>query len=103
MKFQDKVVVITGGSRGIGRAIATEFSSLGAKVVIISINQSSLDKAADYIKKETSNECAIFRGDVSNMLEMRKIFTAINSKFGRLDVLVNCAGINIRKNIFETT
>ena len=89
----NKVVVITGASRGIGKAIALKFAKNQYDVVIN--YRGSEDKA-----KQVQQECEtygvntmIYQGDVSSLDEMNLMMKAINDKFGRIDVLVNNSGI----------
>jgi len=103
MDFSDRVVVITGGSRGIGQIIAREFSRLNAITIIVSRNKDVLESTANLIQMETHNLCIALPGDVSKMQDMQEVFSVIEKRFGQVDVLVNCAGINIRKSIFDTT
>ncbi len=103
MDFKDQVIVITGGSRGIGKSIAIEFSKLKASVVLIARNKETLEEVAATIQKDWLNKCVPFCGDVSNMFDMQRIFHQIEEQFGCIDVLINCAGINIRKSTFEST
>ncbi len=93
MDFKDKVVLITGASRGIGKATALLFAENGAK---IGVNSSKSDGAAvaDMIREKGGN--AVFvQGDVSNPKSAGTIVKKTVDAFGRLDVLVNNAGIVI--------
>ncbi|MGB9858036.1 MAG: 3-oxoacyl-[acyl-carrier-protein] reductase [Dictyoglomaceae bacterium] len=91
--FKDKVVLITGGSRGIGRAIALAFAKEGAKVLI---NYRGNRKAAEETLEEAiklGGEAYLYQADVSKEEEVENMFKDILTKFGRLDILVNNAGI----------
>jgi len=88
-----KVVLITGGSKGIGRAIAKSFAESG-DTVIINYNKSSDD--AEALKIELSSEnnvIAIEKADVSDYIQVKKMIDNIIAKYKRIDVLVNNAGI----------
>lgn len=87
MKFQDQVVVITGASRGIGRAIAEAFASEGAKVACIATTQAGADATAAAISGRG------YALDVSNAAEVDAVFAQIESDLGTPQVLVNNAGI----------
>jgi len=92
-EFKDKVVVVTGGSRGIGKAIVLKFASLGAKVVF---NYASNDEAAQKVveeAKEFSGEVECFKLDVSNFSKVCEFFEQIFDKYGAIHVLINNAGI----------
>jgi len=89
-----RVALITGGSRGIGKAIASAFAEAGYAVVI-NYNKSGKDALA--IQKDLSAEPAavsLQRADVSDAVQAKQMIDNVVSEFGRLDVLVNNAGIN---------
>lgn len=91
--FKGKNVVITGGSRGIGRAIALEFGKKGANVVI---NYVSSDTEAEKVAEEIKNlggNAILVKGDVSNFEEGKKLIDETVKVFGTIDILINNAGI----------
>ena len=91
--FKDKVVLITGGSRGIGRATAIEFAKQHANIVIIYKNN---DKAANEVEKEIisgGGYCLKIKADIANPEEQKKLINAVIKKLGRIDILINNAGI----------
>jgi 3-oxoacyl-[acyl-carrier protein] reductase len=91
--LKDKVALITGASRGIGRAIALKFAQNGANVVI---NYSSSQSQAENLKEEIEKigtKTMIIKCDVSNPDEVNQMFSQVENEFGRLDILVNNAGI----------
>lgn len=93
MFLKDKVAVITGGSRGIGKATAIKLAELGAKVVI---NYTSRpESAADVVKiiKENKGEAVSVKADVSNISEVKDMMKFVVDNFGRIDILINNAGI----------
>ncbi len=99
MEIKNKVVVITGGSRGIGKATGIKLAELGAHIAII--YASSEDKAKD-VKEEIDSlvtNCKIYKCDVSDYREAEKSVSQILKDFGRIDILVNNAGIAIKKEI----
>jgi len=85
-----KCVLVTGGSRGIGREIAKQFHELGSKVAV---NYNTSEKAARELKDELHSEIEIFKADVSKRDEALELVRQVIAKFGRIDVLVNNAGI----------
>jgi len=87
-----KVALVTGGSRGIGRAIAEKLASLGARVVV---NYHSNEAAANEVVEEirsAGGEAIAVRGDVRNPEDARRMVKTALDTFGRLDILVNNAG-----------
>lgn len=91
--LKDKVALITGASRGIGRAIALKFAQNGANVII---NYSSSQSQAEELKEEIEKigtKAMIIKCDVSNADEVSQMFSQVEKEFGRLDILVNNAGI----------
>ncbi len=88
-----KVAFITGASKGIGRATSFVFASEGAQLVINGRDEQSLVELANSIKKEFGTEALILPYDVASQEMMKAAFQTIQKKFGRLDVLVNNAGM----------
>ncbi|MCU0653559.1 MAG: 3-oxoacyl-ACP reductase FabG [Candidatus Pacebacteria bacterium] len=103
--FEGKVVLVTGSSQGIGRAIATKFASLGAKVALndISIAEENLKAAVEDIKKAGAADAKYFMADVSNYAQVEKMMADIQAAFGRLDVLVNNAGVTKDRTLAKMT
>ncbi|MBN1643369.1 MAG: SDR family oxidoreductase [Dehalococcoidales bacterium] len=91
--LKGKVALITGGSRGIGRAIALAFAEAGAKVAISARKQQDLDAVADEINSK-GQECLPTIAHVAKMDESRALLNRVKSHFGRIDILVNNAGTN---------
>ncbi|MDT8402143.1 MAG: SDR family oxidoreductase [Bacteroidales bacterium] len=90
--FKNKVVFITGSSKGIGKATALLFGSYGAKVCINGRNAESLEETFGELK-ESGADCLKLPGDVSDSMQCREMIDKIINEYGRLDVLVNNAGI----------
>ncbi|WPX09852.1 3-oxoacyl-[acyl-carrier-protein] reductase [Anaerocellum danielii] len=91
--LKGKVALITGASRGIGRAIALKFAQNGANIVI---NFASSQSQAENLKEEIEKigtKAMIIKCDVSNADEVSQMFSQVEKDFGRLDILVNNAGI----------
>lgn len=101
--FAGKVALITGGSQGIGRSTARLFSQLGAEVALVARTAEDVETAAHEISKETGVSCAAFPADVSDFAQMDTCFKSLIERFGRLDILVNSAGINNPKGTLETS
>jgi acetoacetyl-CoA reductase/3-oxoacyl-[acyl-carrier protein] reductase len=101
--LEGKVALVTGASRGIGRAIAKELSDRGAIVVINFFN--SIGHARD-LRTELENaggETSLLQGDVSDRHEARRIIQKLLEVYGRLDILVNNAGITRDRSIRKMT
>jgi len=92
MRFKGKVVLVTGASRGIGKATALMFAKEGAKVAV---NYNKSKEEAEKVVSEINNisEGIAVKCDVSKEEEVKKLFSEIIKKFGRVDILVNNAGI----------
>lgn len=91
--LKDKVAVVTGGSRGIGRAIVLELASQGAD---IAFNYLKSKDAADEVKKEIESKgrrALAFQSDVKDLEAVKKMIEVVKDKLGRLDIIVNNAGI----------
>lgn len=96
-----KVALITGGSRGIGRAISIRLSKMGMAVVInYASDKQSAEELAAEIKKQGGDALAI-KADVSKVEKIGELFDTVISRFGRLDVLINNAGVATYKRIEE--
>lgn len=89
MQFHNKVVLVTGGSSGLGFAIAEEFASQGATVIITGRRQSQLDDAVGRLGALTSAVCT----DITNLDNLASLFSHIRAAHGRIDVLIANAGI----------
>ena len=92
MKLSDKVAVITGGGKGIGRAISLAFAREGADVVIAGRTESPLQETAEEIRK-TGGCARAFVGDVSDEDQVNEFVNSALRDLGRIDILVNNAGI----------
>lgn len=92
-KLNGKVAIVTGGSKGIGAAIAKGFATAGAAVVV---NYASSREGADRVVAEIEDRggrAVAVQGDVSQSADVRRLFEAAKSEFGGLDILVNNAGV----------
>lgn len=98
----EKVVVITGGSSGIGYGLAKVFAQAGSKVVVVNRNKKSGESAADYIKKKGGIAISISTNVISKKA-VKEMFKKVVNMFGRVDVVINSAGILICKNSLEMT
>jgi NAD(P)-dependent dehydrogenase (short-subunit alcohol dehydrogenase family) len=101
--LKDKVVLVTGSARRVGKAILLEFARHGAKVVVH--HHSSDDEAAATAKeaRDLGCETLVCKADVSNPGELDALFADIEATFGRLDVLVNSAAIFDQQDFLDIT
>lgn len=90
--LKEKVVLVTASSRGLGKAIATEYAREGARVMIAARNEDELKKTADEIFSLTGSEVDYCVTDVSNRLDIDNLFERTINRFGKLDVLITSAG-----------
>jgi 3-oxoacyl-[acyl-carrier protein] reductase len=100
--LEGKIVIVTGASRGIGRAIALTMARHGASLVINGNSEALLDGLAAEIGA-LGRECAVRPGDVAEPETAAGLAQTAISRFGRIDVLVNNAGINMRSSSLEMT
>lgn len=89
MDFTDKVVVVTGSARGIGRATVERFARHGAKVVVTDLDQTAVERVAG----EIGSGAMGLKANVTNPGDVTALFDKVLSEFGRLDVVVNNAGV----------
>jgi len=97
MDFTDRVAVVTGSARGIGKTIARKLIDAGAGVVIVDLFQEDVDAACADLAEGSAPDAAerIYgvTADVSDLDSVKALFKSVKEKFGRLDILVNNAGI----------
>jgi NAD(P)-dependent dehydrogenase (short-subunit alcohol dehydrogenase family) len=99
----DRVAIVTGGSKGLGEAMAEGLASAGAKVVVSSRHQAEVDAVARRITGEYGTETLAVQADVTVNSEVKNLVEKTLEKFGKIDILINNAGINIRGPIDELT
>ena len=100
-RLDGKVALVTGGTKGLGRSMADGLASAGADVVICSRNGEEAEGEAALLGEETGRRTLGVRCDVTDPGEVEALVEATVSKLGRLDILINNAGINIRNPIEE--
>ena len=102
MQLKDKVAIITGGGRGIGRAIAIAYAAAGARVVIASRSPSQLDGVAAEIASQ-NGEALTIPTDMRVRTAVENLIQETVDRFGRIDILVNNAGVNPRGLFLDST
>ncbi|HSB03696.1 MAG TPA: SDR family NAD(P)-dependent oxidoreductase [Thermodesulfobacteriota bacterium] len=100
MKLKDRVAIVTGGARGIGKAIALTFVREGAKVVLVDVDKKRLETLKNEIVR-SGGEAVAISCDISKSSEVKEMINQVQMIFGRIDILVNNAGI-IRRGTIET-
>ena len=104
MKLQNKIAIITGASRGIGYSIAQAFVREGAKVALCGSRMESAQKAADRLKAQHPQAEILPLGvDMASSEQIDAMVEAVLDQWGRVDVLVNNAGVTSTKRIFDMT
>ncbi len=93
MKLKDKIALITGGGRGIGRAVALEFAREGAQVAVLARTAGQVESVASEIESECGVQAMSAECDVSVKESVEHAFSSVIERFGRVDILVNNAGI----------
>jgi len=102
LSLEGKVAMVTGAASGIGRGISMRLAEMGASVALLDINDSKGREAAAEL--EAYGGAAVFlKGDVRSADECRRAVDTIIKRWGKIDILCNCAGIAIRKDIVELT
>lgn len=99
--MKGKVVIVTGGSSGIGKALAQYFGHCGFNVVITGRKLEDLEQTRTQLEKEGIS-CMIHHGDVSNEEDNKKMVEGVITRYGKIDVLINNAGISMRA-LFQDT
>lgn len=103
MLLEDKVAVVTGGNSGIGRAIALALANAGAKVVIDYIVHPEATDALILEIERIGGQAIGVSADVSKVEDLKRLVDAAVAKFGRLDIMVNNAGVETRTSVLETS
>src|SRR3982750_4477017 len=91
--LKDKVVIVTGGGHGIGKAYCVGFGRAKARVVVADIDQAAAKEVAAGISKEPGSEAVAVRVDVSDEISTKQTAAQAVARFGRIDVMINNAAI----------
>ena len=100
MGFEDQVIVITGGTRGIGASIAQTFDRLGARLLLI---YRSNEKAAINFLNELDGDHQIYQCDISDPEQVEELVDDIHQEFGQIDICINNAGVGFHHPIDEVS
>jgi glucose 1-dehydrogenase len=103
MSLQNKVAIVTGGNSGIGQAIVLELARLGAKIVIDYVVRPEATEALEQQIAKLGDQSIGVDADVSQVADLQKLADAAVAKFGRLDIMVNNAGVETRTSVLDTT
>ena len=99
----ERVAIVTGGSKGLGEAMAVGLASAGASIVVTSRNAEEASAAAAQIAADFGRPAIAFEADVTSTEDCARVVAETMTRFGRIDALINNAGINIRGPIEELT
>lgn len=101
-QLSGKVALVTGASRGLGKAIALALGQAGAKLVLVARSTELLQQVATEVRA-LGAEAEVYPADVSNHAQVEALERAVRARFGTMQILVNNAGINIRKQLTDLT
>ena len=101
-KLEGKVALITGASRGLGKAMALALASEGAAIALVSRDREQLHKTAEEVGR-TGGGAQVFQADVTSEKDVLQLEKDVAQAFGRIHILINNAGINVRKQLTEFT
>jgi meso-butanediol dehydrogenase/(S,S)-butanediol dehydrogenase/diacetyl reductase len=102
-RFEDRVVLVTGATRGIGRAIALAFAREGADVVPTGTKQNLLAQVAHLVSEASGRPATAFRMDVTDKQEIMQTVNSVVDQLGRIDILVNNAGVSTMNPVLRLT
>jgi NAD(P)-dependent dehydrogenase (short-subunit alcohol dehydrogenase family) len=100
--WQDKVVLVTGGSSGLGRVIADQFGAAGCKVAVAALEADAVQKASAEMQSAGVDALAV-HADITHQEDVDRMLGETLARFGRLDVLVNNAGRSMRGKVLDAT
>jgi len=101
-RLDGRVAVVTGASRGLGKAIALALAGAGAKIALVARSRPPLDEATAAVRA-MAGDAEAFVADITNEAGVAELAALIAARFGKVHILVNNAGINVRKNLTEFT
>ena len=101
--LKGRTAVITGGSRGLGEAMAKALAGAGAQIALVARDRARLERVRDDIAAHGGAAAEVFVADVTRENEVAKLAEAVQGRFGSSQILINNAGINLRKNLVDFT
>jgi glucose 1-dehydrogenase len=103
MSLKNKVAIVTGGNSGIGQAIVLELARQGANIVIDYVAHPEAAEALERRIAGLGDQSIAVKADVSKLVDLKRLIDAAVKRFGRLDIMVNNAGIETRTSVLDTT
>ena len=97
MNLKNKVVIITGASRGLGKELALQLAQEKSKLVLVARNKADLNN----VKKNIGNDVITIKADVTNIKDVKRIFSVTKRKFKKVDILINNAGVNVKDYFYN--
>lgn len=101
-KLNGKVALITGASKGLGKAMALALGAEGARIALVARNIEQLNRVGNLVK-QASGDARVFQADVADEQQVQMLERDVTAAFGKIDILINNAGMNIRKMLVEFT
>jgi NAD(P)-dependent dehydrogenase (short-subunit alcohol dehydrogenase family) len=101
-KLEGKTALITGASKGLGRAMALALAEAGASLALVSRNLELLNETASAVRR-LGAEAAVFTADVTDEAQVLRLEKAVAGQFGKVQILINNAGMNLRKPVTDFT
>jgi len=102
-RLDGKVALVTGGARGLGKTMATALAQAGADVALAARSLGPCEDTAKEVGEGTGRKCAAFAADVTVAADVDRLVAAVEEAFGRIDILINNAGNNIRGSVEQLT
>ena len=103
IRMNGRTALVTGGSRGMGRAIAAKFSEAGANVAILARRPDVLEETRAEMEKSAKGKVGAYPCDVGDPAQIEEVFAKVTADFGQVDILVNNAGTSMRGKFEEIT
>ena len=100
--LKGRIAVITGGSRGLGEAMGKALAGAGAQIALVGRDRMRLQRVQEDITAN-GGVAEVFVADVTREIEVARLAEEVNERFGSPQILINCAGINLRKNLVDFT
>jgi NAD(P)-dependent dehydrogenase (short-subunit alcohol dehydrogenase family) len=101
-KLNGKVALITGASKGLGKAMALALATEGARIALVARNLEQLNSVGNEVK-QAGGDARVFQADVADEQQVQMLERDVTAAFGKIDILINNAGINVRKMLVEFT